>query len=426
MAKSTRLPLSRKPAKPAKPYPDFPLFPHASGRWAKKIRGRTHFFGRWGRVKDGKLCPVDDQKAEAQKAVDLYNEQRDDLHAGRKPRKRGDEAGLTIKALCNAFWVEKRNRMRAGEITARTFGEYYKTTDRITEAFGLTRLVEDLAADDFESLRAKLAKTRGPVALGNEIQRIRTVFKFAFDNALIEKPIRYGTAFDKPSAKSVRKARAAHGSQMFEPAELQALIGTAEGQLKAMILLAVNCAFGAADLSSLPKSAINLKTGWLDFARVKTGVERRCPLWPETVEALRVALANRPEPHNETDVGLVFLTPKGKRWVQLSQSDDPKKWTSRRDWVSYEFERVMKAKGINGGRGFYCCRRTFQTVAENTGDFPAVSHVIGHAPRMTDMSATYRQRISDERLKAVTEAVRTWLYAKPADGAEAETEGGAA
>ena len=28
-----------KPAKPSKPYPEFPLFPHATGRWAKKIRG---------------------------------------------------------------------------------------------------------------------------------------------------------------------------------------------------------------------------------------------------------------------------------------------------------------------------------------------------------------------------------------------------
>jgi hypothetical protein len=80
--------------KPGKPYPDFPLFPHATGRCAKKIKGRLHYFGRWGRKQGSKVVRVDDVKASATEAVDLYKEQRDDLYAGRVPRARDD--GLTV------------------------------------------------------------------------------------------------------------------------------------------------------------------------------------------------------------------------------------------------------------------------------------------------------------------------------------------
>ena len=81
----------------------------------------------------------------------------------------------------------------------RMFAEYKETTDRIVSTFGKTRLATDLAADDFEALRADLAKQYGPVRLGNEVQKVRTVFKYAFESGLIDEPVRYEPEFKKPT-----------------------------------------------------------------------------------------------------------------------------------------------------------------------------------------------------------------------------------
>jgi hypothetical protein len=53
------------------------------------------------------------------------------------------------------------------------------------------------------------------------------VFNYAFDNGLIDRPVRYGQSFKRPSKKTLRKARAATGPRLFEADELHKMLDDA-------------------------------------------------------------------------------------------------------------------------------------------------------------------------------------------------------
>src|SRR3990172_4841123 len=108
---------SRKAAdRPPKPYPDYPLYPHPLGYWSKKIRGEIHRFGRWGRIRGGKMERIEGDGWK--EALEIYKAQADDLHAGRTPRVQSGE-GLMVADLCNRFLTAKLRKVESGEIGAR-------------------------------------------------------------------------------------------------------------------------------------------------------------------------------------------------------------------------------------------------------------------------------------------------------------------
>jgi integrase len=375
MAHSTRAAVSRKP------HPDFPLTPRGDGRWCKKIKGKLYYF-----------------RGTAEEALAEWLRVKDDLLAGRTPRPAGD--GLTVEHLLDCFLNSKRPLLESGELAKRTFDDYYATCRRIGAAFELGRLADDLRPDDFEALRRSIAKVWGPVALGNEINRIRVVFKYAYDAGLLDRPMRYGPGFKRPSRKTLRIERAKKGPRMFEARHVRRLLKAASPQMRAMILLAMNAGLGNHDCGALRQSALDLKGGWLNYPRPKTGIDRRCPLWPETVEALRVVTDNRPKAKPGAE-DLVFVTRCGQSWTK-NVADSP---------ITKKFRKLLDALGLyRPGLGFYALRHTFETIAGETADQVAVDHIMGHA--RDDMASVYRERISDERLIAVANHVRRWLFRK--------------
>lgn len=375
-----------------KPYPDYPLTMHSSGQWKKKIRGRVRYFG-----------------TDADAALESYLEQRDALLAGRTPKSMD---GLTVRELCNRFLASKRLLVDTGELSSRTWLDYHVTALFIANALGKERAVEDLAGEDFEKLRSKLAKTRGPVALGNSVQRIRSIFRYAFDESLIDKPIKFGSSFKRPSKKTMRAARHVSGARMLEAKDIRELIDTAESPLKAMILLGINAAFGQSDVACLPISALDLKGGWVTFPRPKTAMERRCKLWPETIAALKVAIKKRPVPKSPDDAGLAFITKYGYRWVRrIERQTDKGIKVMPLDAIVQAFKKVMaEAKIVRPGLGFYSLRHSHRTVSDAAKDQRASDYIMGHAS--PHISATYVERIGDDRLEAITNEVRKWLWPK--------------
>lgn len=413
---------------PKKPSPDFPLGIHKGTRyWCKKVRGKAHYFGKWD----------DDPQGIA--ALDEWLRVKDYLKQGKPyPPHPNDENAeepegvTTVALLCGKFMTDKEKN---GGLSPRTLQELDATCQRVVRVFGKRTVAAELLPEDFGRLRNELAKTRGAVALRNEIQRVRQIFQWGYKRQrLLAVAPHYGSSFDKPRAQEVRRERQAHreehGDRMLEAEDVRLILDHLSGidlelsaldedgnpvkvrgkrnpALRAMVLLGANCAFGQSDLASLPFRALDLDSGWIDFPRVKTMVPRMIPLWPETVEAIREYLTGRPQPKDTADSRLVFITKRGGRWVKTGKNGGPI------DAIGQEFTKVLERLHLKRDRiGFYALRHSFATIASESLDPLAVAAVMGHVPGSKDMGAHYRERIGKDRLQRVTDHVRQWVFGK--------------
>ena len=128
---------STKSKRPRKPHRDYPLFPHATGQWAKKIKGRMFYFGPW---------------ADPDKALDRYVAEKDQiiLH-GRRIEK---PTGATGAELCNRFMTTKDAMVASGELSVHSRRDYYRVCETLVSVFAKGRLLTEIQPQDFERLRA--------------------------------------------------------------------------------------------------------------------------------------------------------------------------------------------------------------------------------------------------------------------------------
>jgi len=294
----------------------FPLTLHPTGQFCKKIRGKIHYFGK-----------------DKQEALRRYYEQASALHAGTsEPALLPDR--LTLEDLCNLYLDHQLGRAQAGEIRERQYHEQKPRLRAFADFIGRGRLVREIKTIELLNYRKKcIEDRRAPVTINNELAIIKAVFHWAEQSEIIERGPRLDAVKKIPRKKVAR--------QTFTPDDIRQLLAAANVQMKAMILLGLNCGFGPTDCAELQWENLDLGAGRVHFPRPKTGVDRNFILWPQTVEALKAV---------PVQGEFVFYTKCGNTWGwRLSGKSNDKPLTKA-------FKTLMQKAGIVAEKGTgFCC-----------------------------------------------------------------------
>ncbi len=376
------------------------LTARGDGRWCKRYKDPDGTWKWWY------------FRGTEQEALDEWKAVKSDLLAGRPPDSRSEEAEVTIADLVNQFLHHKKQRIASRELSPLTWQQYKTVGELLVKSdtnpdgfFDRRKPAAKIRAENFQELRAHLATKYGPVALGTRIQIIRMIFKYGRGKKLLKSDTDYGDEFNRPSKTVLREARNERGNPCFTPEEIKALLVKAEPHMKAMVLLAVNGGLGPTDLAFLTAAPFDFDAGWLNYPRRKTKVFRRIPLWPETIEAVRAAIAKRRPSKKPEDAELIFIGRHGASYKSETGGHR----------VAHEFGNLCEQAGVKG-HVFYDLRRTFATIADNLSrDKDATKAVMGHVPESDDMLDLYRQGFFDDRLRNVGEHVRGWLFDQEAN-----------
>lgn len=374
----------RKAKKPSKPRRDYPLFAHGSGQWAKKVQGKLYYFGTW-----------DDPRAAEAK----WDRDREALLDGRNPD--DSHHGDSLSWLLNVFLDEKAADHKRRLIVKTTLNDYHRIALHLVEFFGKSRRLGSITPHDFRRYKNSLPTSWAPTTINNHLRYVRAIFKYANDIESTPHALNYNRSLALVDKKTIRKHEAKQERKFFSAKECWQLLGVANTPMRAFILLGLNTAYGTADIGRLRIDQIDFDNQWLGEVRGKTGMARGAWLWTETIEAIQEAIDAKPWTGNEHLDSLAFLTKRRQPWFVDGSTNRP---------LQLAFGKLKAQAGIDRkGVGHYSLRHTFETIAGDLKDQPAVDYVMGHHD--PSMAAVYREGIDPERIKAVCQHVREWWLA---------------
>ncbi|XZE56136.1 tyrosine-type recombinase/integrase [Planctomycetaceae bacterium SH139] len=369
---------------------DCPLSHHRNGQWCKKVKGKLRYFG-----------------TDLDAALKRWAEEKDHLLAGLEPPRTDKSA--TLAELANLHHAYVKQQANEGNLRSDHPRQYKRVLGRLIESLGANARIDKLTPASWAKVRADLLlfspsakvgkrKQRAATTMTTDIALIKSFLNWAKEEKHISE-INTGQQLKPPAARVALLAKKAKGKQLWDRGDLLRAIEAADRTFKPVLLLAINGAMGARDISLLTRSQWKRGQEFMDSVRNKTGVDRRIWLWPETRQAIEDAKNHRPEPFRQAFKNRLLLTKTGRPWQQII--DD-----TASDPAQQAMKRLADKLGID--RKLYDCRRTFRTKASEVCDLEAINLCMGHKER--GEGATYVQEISDERIKKVCSHVREWLF----------------
>lgn len=369
----------------------FPLTLHKTGQYCKKIKGKIYYFG-----------------VDKTLALQRYFDQARYLHSGHTPAIHPEKELFPLGYVSNLYMDHQLSKAKAGEIKYRHISNQKFILKDFVRFCGTNRSVSDLSTIELQNYRKKLIeKYTSPNTVNNAVATIKALFHWAVENEVIDRG---------PNLKAIKKITNIKSERpTFTIEHIKLLLEHADLQMKAMILLGLNCGFGCTDCAELRWENLDMGQYRVIFPRGKTGVSRNLSLWPETVEALQ-DLPRRGE--------LVFYTIRGNPWVRTIQGKDKsgnEKFT-KDDAVTKQFSKLLKTAGIRTekGVGFYTLRRTAATLAARSGDPFSVQRLLGHAD--LKMASVYVQDVSEQTDRVINNTRKLIIPGDSLPSADAEVD----
>lgn len=180
-----------------------------------------------------------------------------------------------------------------------------------------------------------------PESINHYLSAVRSMFGFAEETGILEKGLPLRRVKNELSLKM-----GTQGKPLYTSEQILTLVDAADSQMKAMLLLGLNCGFGPKDIHDLTWEDITEDR--ITLPRSKTGVSQTFLLWPETQEALKCIRKERDDllerlekrDRSRSDGGHIFVTRFWKLWNKDSIAEQLRKLCVKVDVPCYGLYRL--------------------------------------------------------------------------------------